>query len=221
SKTNQEGRGGSLGRFFQKESLSLSLSDNIQTIILNLLEVNGETRALGQQLVSAILSVWSCLFSPCLCGFLFSESAREDRKHITLITGISWSEAVAYCRAHYTDLAMIEDEASNTKVSNARPAVNIWIGLSRKPWHWVDGSPLTFNSWQGGAPFNSGTQYCVVEDNNHKWMAAGCSNAKPFICHKKRQSQDKMASPKTHCLNSQTPACKSIYAHFYSNAYYT
>uniref|UniRef100_A0A8C6SM18 C-type lectin domain-containing protein n=1 Tax=Neogobius melanostomus TaxID=47308 RepID=A0A8C6SM18_9GOBI len=58
----------------------------------------------------------------------------------------SWSEAVAYCRAHYTDLAMIEDEASNTKVFNARPAwKNTWIGLSRKPWHWVDGSPLTFN----------------------------------------------------------------------------
>uniref|UniRef100_A0A8C6TVE6 C-type lectin domain-containing protein n=1 Tax=Neogobius melanostomus TaxID=47308 RepID=A0A8C6TVE6_9GOBI len=136
----------------------------------------------------------------------------EDRKHITLITGIvehvythslsfvsdngsevsytyvsstkSWSDAVAYCRANHTDLAMIEDEATNTKVSNARPAGHIWIGLSRKPWHWVDGSPLTFNSWQGGAPFNSGTQFCVTEDNDHKWKAAECSNANPFICHK-------------------------------------
>uniref|UniRef100_A0A8C6WI76 C-type lectin domain-containing protein n=1 Tax=Neogobius melanostomus TaxID=47308 RepID=A0A8C6WI76_9GOBI len=139
----------------------------------------------------------------------------------------SWSEAVAYCRANHTDLVMIEDEATNTKVSNARPTgTDPWIGLSRKPWHWVDGSPLTFNSWQGGAPFNSGNQYCVVEDNNHKWMAAGCSSANPFICHKVNSLVNKvkvnflssanLADPDVQAqilqqVNSSYPSNKSIF----------
>uniref|UniRef100_A0A8C6SQZ2 C-type lectin domain-containing protein n=1 Tax=Neogobius melanostomus TaxID=47308 RepID=A0A8C6SQZ2_9GOBI len=133
------------------------------------------------------------------------------REYYYIDIGKPWYEAREYCRENYDDMAIFDntedfqllskpagfssvyawiglqdepDEATNTKVFNTKPAGRIWIGLSRKPWHWVDGSPLTFNSWQGGAPFNSGTQYCVAEDNDHKWKAAECNDANPFICHK-------------------------------------
>uniref|UniRef100_A0AAV2J6T9 C-type lectin domain-containing protein n=1 Tax=Knipowitschia caucasica TaxID=637954 RepID=A0AAV2J6T9_KNICA len=96
----------------------------------------------------------------------------------------SWSAAVDYCRQHYTDLAMIEDVAQNQVVFNSKPGQEVWIGLSRNPWTWADGSSLTFNNWIVGRTLNvGGSEHCVAENDDHQWMTAQCQDLKPFLCH--------------------------------------
>lgn len=95
----------------------------------------------------------------------------------------TWAGAQAYCRQNHTDIVMIEDEALNTQIFNMKPAINIWLGLSRVAWMWADTSPVNFSNWQNGKPYNSGAQHCAAEDSVHRWMAAGCQNLNPFLCH--------------------------------------
>ncbi|KAJ0059316.1 hypothetical protein NL108_015488 [Boleophthalmus pectinirostris] len=96
-----------------------------------------------------------------------------------------WSDALAYCRQHYTDLAMIEDDETYNKVIQSRPSVNTWIGLVRQAWVWADGSLVTDNNWQGGKPTGDGTTFCVKEEETmHQWITDKCENLNPFICHK-------------------------------------
>ncbi|KAK7944889.1 hypothetical protein WMY93_000617 [Mugilogobius chulae] len=99
-------------------------------------------------------------------------------------SGMTWSDAVAYCRQHHTDLVMIEDAETNVKIFNSKPAIMVWIGLSREPWVWTDGSPVTFSNWPPGHPANGVELFCVVENEMREWISIGCANSYTFICHR-------------------------------------
>ncbi|KAK7944894.1 hypothetical protein WMY93_000622 [Mugilogobius chulae] len=99
-------------------------------------------------------------------------------------TSMPQPAAVAYCRQHHTDLVIIEDAETNAKVLQSKPAVTVWIGLTRKPWVWTDGSPVTFSNWKTGYPANGAELFCVAENEMREWISVGCANSYTFICHR-------------------------------------
>ncbi|XP_072304697.1 putative C-type lectin domain family 20 member A [Eucyclogobius newberryi] len=107
----------------------------------------------------------------------------SSKQFFPILTLKSWEDARSYCREHYTDLAMIEDETENTAVASLQWSSPSWIGLHREPWRWSDGSTSTFQNWALGQP-SSGVENCVVESSVQTWHDAWCANSYPFICEK-------------------------------------
>ncbi|KAK7883831.1 hypothetical protein WMY93_026954 [Mugilogobius chulae] len=107
-------------------------------------------------------------------------------KNYTFVTtSMTWKNAQSYCREHYTDLAMIEDETENAAVASMIGGHAVWIGLYREPFRWSDGSDKNFTNWLAGEPNNGGKlPFCVLERNGHKWFDVPCSYLYPFHCHR-------------------------------------
>ncbi|XP_023146678.1 L-selectin-like isoform X3 [Amphiprion ocellaris] len=95
---------------------------------------------------------------------------------------MNWTDAQAYCRTHYTDLAMMENDQENTLMMSVQPNFD-WIGLYREGWRWSDKSDSSFRNWMNGQPDNNGNQYCVAEKSNHLWLDDSCNVEKHFWCH--------------------------------------
>ncbi|KAJ3585069.1 hypothetical protein NHX12_013791 [Muraenolepis orangiensis] len=87
-----------------------------------------------------------------LLGLLFSGPSSAKTYHLVTQT-LSWESAKSYCRTHYTDLAKIENQAENQQVSSI-VTTSSWIGLSRVPWTWSDGSNGSFRHWLVNKPDN-------------------------------------------------------------------
>ncbi|KAK7883800.1 hypothetical protein WMY93_026923 [Mugilogobius chulae] len=115
----------------------------------------------------------------------FKSTNGSTSKQLNLVEiSLTWEEARRYCRQHYTDLAMIEDETENTAVAALKPGVNVWIGLYREPWIWPDGSTVTFQNWKDGQPTSNTIESCAAESSTRDWHDAKCDAVFPFICHK-------------------------------------
>ena len=97
----------------------------------------------------------------------------------------TWKSAQEYCRKHYTDLAMIENEEENAEANRTKPSGGApWIGLYRVPWTWSDKSKSSFTNWDPDNNWNyGGIEHCVAESQLHKWSDGDCSSKSPFICH--------------------------------------
>ncbi|KAJ3585068.1 hypothetical protein NHX12_013790 [Muraenolepis orangiensis] len=88
-------------------------------------------------------------------------SSAKTYHHVTQT--LSWESAKSYCRTHYTDLAKIENQAENQQVSSL-VTTSSWIGLSRVPWTWSDGSNGSFRHWAAGEPNNYlSTGFCTTD----------------------------------------------------------
>ncbi|XP_034466015.1 C-type mannose receptor 2-like [Hippoglossus hippoglossus] len=96
----------------------------------------------------------------------------------------TWSSAWKYCRAHYTDLAWIENQVENSQVLSVKPAsAQVWIGLYRGPWTWSDMSQSSFRNWKTvSADIFIGNRSCAVENPLHEWSYLPCEDKHPFIC---------------------------------------
>uniref|UniRef100_A0A3B3ZFS9 C-type lectin domain-containing protein n=1 Tax=Periophthalmus magnuspinnatus TaxID=409849 RepID=A0A3B3ZFS9_9GOBI len=130
------------------------------------------------QLMFFHLVIW--VSSPS-CG-----SALPGQKNYTLVNiRMTWEDARSYCRQHYTDLAMIEDETEDSAVSSLYPGAHVWIGLYREPWRWSDGSHSNFTNWQSTSPDSYGqNQHCTREQTTYLWNDVPCIDKLPFICHR-------------------------------------
>ena len=89
---------------------------------------------------------------------------------------MSWSDAQAYCRANYYDLASIHSASENAEVDAVCPD-RCWIGGSdaaqEGTWTWSDGSAWDYENWDTGQPNNLNGP----EDYLNMWGAApGSSN---------------------------------------------
>ena len=69
-----------------------------------------------------------------------------------------WSDALAYCRANYHDLASIHSSSEDAAVVALCPG-ECWIGgsdaASEGTWTWSDGSAWDYEGWGSGEPNNS------------------------------------------------------------------
>jgi len=118
---------------------------------------------------------------------LFSVAVTKQNKknYVHISRGETWKSAQEYCRKHYTDLAMIENEEENAEANMAKPSVGApWIGLYRVPWTWSDKSKSSFTNWDPDNSWNyGGKQHCVAESHLLKWRDQECGDRNPFICH--------------------------------------
>uniref|UniRef100_A0A3B4B8T1 C-type lectin domain-containing protein n=1 Tax=Periophthalmus magnuspinnatus TaxID=409849 RepID=A0A3B4B8T1_9GOBI len=119
------------------------------------------------------------------CQSLSQSATAADVGHKFYIsTPSSWNDALAYCRQHHTDLAVIESSSQNTDVYNSiTPKASAWIGLYRVPWTWSDQSLSTFRNWRDASPNNPTAQHCLAENPQHLWDDDYCETMFPVICH--------------------------------------
>lgn len=61
---------------------------------------------------------------------------------------MSWSDAQAFCRTQYTDLAWVRNTQENHALQDVSKNGTLWIGLARESWSWSDGSQATFVPWK-------------------------------------------------------------------------
>ncbi|XP_063735970.1 macrophage mannose receptor 1-like [Eleginops maclovinus] len=95
----------------------------------------------------------------------------------------TWKDAQTYCRAHHTDLAVIENALENTDMLSIKSTQAAWIGLYRVIWRWSDNSNSSFRNWAYLQPNNYlGNQYCGAEDKYQKWHDVPCHMECPFWC---------------------------------------
>ncbi|XP_028438474.1 macrophage mannose receptor 1 [Perca flavescens] len=110
----------------------------------------------------------------------------SDVTFVSIYTGMTWTEAQSYCRAHHTDLASVRNMTENQKVQAAGGYYNlVWIGLFRDSWKWSDGSTSSFSFWKNGQPDNNGNETCVAADFSQSgaWEDWSCDMERAFICY--------------------------------------
>ncbi|KAJ3606801.1 hypothetical protein NHX12_026320, partial [Muraenolepis orangiensis] len=88
-----------------------------------------------------------------------STSSMVNGRNVTLVgRPLCWSDALLYCRDHYSDLLSIsspeEQEMIQQLVSGASFPLtsHLWVGLRRRvlgnSWFWMTGDPFSFTQWQ-------------------------------------------------------------------------
>uniref|UniRef100_A0A3B4H5R7 C-type lectin domain-containing protein n=1 Tax=Pundamilia nyererei TaxID=303518 RepID=A0A3B4H5R7_9CICH len=126
-----------------------------------------------------------------LLAYFLSAAVTEQNKKNYMYISITktWPSAREYCIKLSMDLAVIENSEENAEVSSLKPNNDaIWIGLYRVPWTWSDKSQSSLENWRSSKPENYlGNQYCVVENNLHKWDDDMCTIKYVFICHQECQ----------------------------------
>ncbi|XP_042368310.1 macrophage mannose receptor 1-like [Plectropomus leopardus] len=106
----------------------------------------------------------------------------------------TWTEARAYCRKTYTDLATIENSEDLTQFT-ATAASESWIGLYNNIiWEWSDGYTGTgegYKNWQNRndnePDFVDYDQFCVLMGPAGGFWDDGCTLTYPFICYRGTQ----------------------------------
>ncbi|KAF5899464.1 macrophage mannose receptor 1-like, partial [Clarias magur] len=97
---------------------------------------------------------------------------------------LNWSEAQAYCREFYTDLASSTNSIDNNLLAQvaSHNSICYWFGLYRDTWKWSDGTSVSNLQWATGQPDNlykpesCGINYQLLEDEK-------CNNQHIFMCH--------------------------------------
>ncbi|KAI5086999.1 secretory phospholipase A2 receptor-like isoform X1, partial [Silurus meridionalis] len=106
----------------------------------------------------------------------------------------TWTDAINYCRANFTDLAKILSDTDwlRFKKESARKGLvaPAWVGLYNDidSWRWsLNNLPLksfTYTNWCTGEPQNLyGIESCVAMGSDNRWYDVPCSQLRPFICY--------------------------------------
>uniref|UniRef100_A0A673W745 C-type lectin domain-containing protein n=1 Tax=Salmo trutta TaxID=8032 RepID=A0A673W745_SALTR len=113
-----------------------------------------------------------------------------DRYHLIPIS-MNWTDAQSYCRAHYTDLATVDDmEDLNKLITSVGVYDWFWIGLKKGnalKWHWsladrrfYRKGETKFRNWDTGMPQNGN---CAFMSTAGLWNNTSCDDQHPFICY--------------------------------------
>uniref|UniRef100_A0A3B3T955 C-type lectin domain-containing protein n=1 Tax=Paramormyrops kingsleyae TaxID=1676925 RepID=A0A3B3T955_9TELE len=127
--------------------------------------------------------------------FLFFHSHCSCRSHQYHFVNINltWTEAQAYCRANYTDLATIDNMEEMKRLSESVGSDytgEAWIGLKNGTlwrWHWSSAEGETgYTNWNSSQPDNWGNiEHCTDFNGNGAWNDLSCSSTQPlyFVCY--------------------------------------
>ncbi|XP_029617694.1 macrophage mannose receptor 1-like, partial [Salmo trutta] len=108
---------------------------------------------------------------------------------------MNWTDAQSYCRAHYTDLATVDDmEDQSRLITSGSVDVLSWIGLEKgdsMKWHWslagrrfYREGETEFRNWDTGTPQNGG---CAFMSTAGLWNNTSCDDQHHFICYDGKQ----------------------------------
>uniref|UniRef100_A0A3Q3EV49 C-type lectin domain-containing protein n=1 Tax=Labrus bergylta TaxID=56723 RepID=A0A3Q3EV49_9LABR len=117
------------------------------------------------------------------CGL----SSGSNVTFVLINTNMSWTEAQRYCREHHTDLASVRNLDENQKIKNLSSGHEVWIGLSRETWKWMDGSNSLFRYWGENEPNNcSQNEKCVAAhfEKSGRWEDWSCHYKRASICYR-------------------------------------
>jgi hypothetical protein len=102
-------------------------------------------------------------------------------------TESTWAAARASCMSGGMDLAHVNDMNENDflaqEIGNSANN-NAWLGgtVVAGAWVWIDDTqPITYSSWDSGAPAATADQ-CVWADDNGAWMAEACGGMHGYVC---------------------------------------
>ncbi|MED6242909.1 hypothetical protein ATANTOWER_011690 [Ataeniobius toweri] len=98
-----------------------------------------------------------------------------------------------HCRAHFTDLASINDTQQNEELRNKSQGKSFWIGLQYDEFQWMDNSCSTFSyvEWPESKCF------VVNVYQKGRWNSVPCSNSETSICYKGKVKIRLIEEPKT------------------------
>ncbi|KAI4880214.1 hypothetical protein NFI96_018741 [Prochilodus magdalenae] len=118
----------------------------------------------------------------------------------------TWSEAQAYCRENYTDLATVDNMEEMVQLKAAidpNYSGSLWIGLykgSPRSWGWSSGEISQYVNWRRGEP-NGGNRdgLCAAKDAYTGWVDNECTMLSEFVCYSGKLHH--LPSRKLKCLN--------------------
>ncbi|KAF5899440.1 macrophage mannose receptor 1-like isoform X6, partial [Clarias magur] len=104
-------------------------------------------------------------------------------RFVGITTLLTWREAQAYCRTHYTDLAISYTSSDNTLLGQIQDAQGYsWIGLYRDTWKWSDGTVSAF-PWAPGQITNYYGRLDCAMASNGQYSQDTCTNPHYFYCY--------------------------------------
>ncbi|XP_029615649.1 macrophage mannose receptor 1-like [Salmo trutta] len=112
-----------------------------------------------------------------------------------ITNNMTWTDAQSYCRAHYTDLATVDDMEDLNRLITSVSSYNwFWIGLKKgdsMKWHWsladrrfYREGETEFRNWDTGTPQNGN---CAFMSTSGLWSNASCDDQHHFICYDGKQ----------------------------------
>ncbi|XP_072222492.1 C-type mannose receptor 2-like [Leuresthes tenuis] len=123
------------------------------------------------------------------CGSLrkavCSDVVGQNVKFVFVNIPMNWTEAQSYCRKHHSGLASVRNMSENERIRQLIPSgKQVWIGLFRDTWKWVDGSNSSFRFW-GKAQPNSARENCGAVNFSWygHWEDSDCDREIAFICY--------------------------------------
>uniref|UniRef100_A0AAZ3S8B4 C-type lectin domain-containing protein n=1 Tax=Oncorhynchus tshawytscha TaxID=74940 RepID=A0AAZ3S8B4_ONCTS len=130
-----------------------------------------------------------------ISGFYTPSSCLICQYHVINIKK-TWTDAQSYCRAHYTDLATVDDMEDLNRLMTSVSSSNywFWIGLKKgdsMKWHWsladrrfYREGETEFRNWDTGTPQNGN---CALMSTSGLWNNTSCDDQHHFICYDGKQ----------------------------------
>uniref|UniRef100_A0A8C7HTG0 C-type lectin domain-containing protein n=1 Tax=Oncorhynchus kisutch TaxID=8019 RepID=A0A8C7HTG0_ONCKI len=129
-----------------------------------------------------------------ISGFYTPSSCLHQYHFIT--NYMNWTDAQSYCRAHYTDLATVDDMEDLIRLITSVSSYTswLWIGLKKgdsMKWYWsladrrfYREGETEFRNWDTGTPQNGN---CVLMSTSGLWNSTSCDDQHHFICYDGKQ----------------------------------
>ncbi|KAM9408004.1 C-type mannose receptor 2-like [Salvelinus alpinus] len=109
---------------------------------------------------------------------------------------MTWTDAQSYCRAHYTDLATVDDMEDQNRLNTSVSGNHSWFWIGLKmgdsmKWHWslsdrrfYREGETEFRNWDTGTPQHGN---CALMSTAGLWNNTCCDDQHHFICYDGKQ----------------------------------
>uniref|UniRef100_A0A4W3IDM3 C-type lectin domain-containing protein n=1 Tax=Callorhinchus milii TaxID=7868 RepID=A0A4W3IDM3_CALMI len=115
---------------------------------------------------------------------------KVNRMYYLIAQEKNWTEALIYCRIHYTNLISIQSYEDDMFISQKFDSnVPLWIGLynkkgSRTNWMWTNEERLNYSHWKYMEPNGYLSSPVCVAVSKGLWFDDFCNQTYQFICQK-------------------------------------